>query len=222
MFSETPRMDGSVNYQRAIRDPTDQVNADGKWYGKANGDIDLMVIWLGTNDADTVGGKIGANQASAAAIQSRLEAEFKTIMEYRRASHYLLVKIDGMRHNSTEKARPCVGSENGTIRTETCQRDAVNNAGVACINAAIEALEQTYHNVHVAEVDFTVERCPGGETPQASPPVYLHFGRNDSVAMSIFGRIMCHAVFNRDTGDLRWVGAVPTAKKGDVELPKLG
>ena len=47
---------------------------------------------------------------------------------------------------------------------------------------------------------------------------HLHFGKNEGVAKSIFGRIMCHAVFNRPTGDLRWVGAIPNAKTSATRL----
>jgi hypothetical protein len=84
------------------------------------------------------------------------------------------------------------------------------------------ALEQKYHNVHVAEVDYSTGRCVGGEVSVPGPGTeYTHFGTYEGVAKSIFGRIMCHAVFHRPTGDLRWVGAVPNAKRGDNVLPTL-
>ena len=134
-------------------------------------------------------------------------------MRYRKASHYLLVKIDGAR------APACGGGQyDGTLDMSRagCSRgwgaDPRYDLAVQCINNAILRLEQTYHNVHVAEIDYSKERCPGGEQGMGGP--YLHFGKNEGVAKSIFGRIMCHAVFHRPTGDLRWVGAVPNAKTG--------
>jgi hypothetical protein len=206
-----------VNYQDAIdgTKPTDDTN----WFGKAQGTYDLMIIWLGTNDAAEIGDKI--DKQSENIIQVQIQGDFEKIMRHLQAKHYLLVEIDGRRRNQnaiTQKL-PCLESQPGNIDA-TCETDPNEKKGAECINKAIAELEQKYQNVHVASIDFMKDRCPGGERPGESSPFYLHFASNEGIARSIFGRIMCHAIFHRETGDLRWVGAEPN-KKRNKSLPSL-
>jgi hypothetical protein len=192
------------------------------WYGKSQGDLDLAIIWLGTNDAvyvSNAGPEMGWEQ-----LKTQLMEDFTTVMQHRKARHYLLIKIDGTRYKNNVNNVDCRDNE-GAIDLAACPLSGGApsvEAAVRLVNDAILALEQKYHNVHVAEIDYSKERCIGGETAEnIQGPFYLHFGKNEGVAKSIFDRIMCHAVFHRPTGDLRWVGAVPNAKRGDVVLPTL-
>jgi hypothetical protein len=176
------------------------------WFGNLQGTYDLMIIWLGTNDTWFVKNT----------DQTQVEGDFEKIMRYSRANHYLLVEIDGFRRKA-----PCPESPTGTINDETCKRDDQYEKAAECINKAIAALEQKYSNVHVASIDFMKDRCPGGETSSVvGDKFYVHFESYDGIARSIFGRIMCHAIFHRETGDLRWVGAEPN-KKLNKTLPSL-
>jgi hypothetical protein len=136
------------------------------------------------------------------------------IMKHSPANHYLLVEIDGLRRNQSSSGfvDPCPESPPGTINGSTCKRDDPVEKAAMCINNAIRDLEQDYNNVHVTSIDFMKERCPRGERPGGSSPFYIHFASNEGIAKSIFGRIMCHAIFHRETGDLRWVGAEPNKK----------
>lgn len=217
MWSKSQRSALVVNYQDAIdgTKPTDDTN----WFGKAQGTYDLMIIWLGTNDAAEIGDKI--DKQSENIIQVQIQGDFEKIMRHLQAKHYLLVEIDGRRRNQKAIAEnlPCLELQPGNIDA-TCETDPNEKKGAECINKAIAELEQKYQNVHVASIDFMKDRCPGGERPGESSPFYLHFASNEGIARSIFGRIMCHAIFHRETGDLRWVGAEPN-KKRNKSLPSL-
>jgi lysophospholipase L1-like esterase len=206
---------GPVNYQNL--GTSGAIANDPRWYGNAKQpQFDLVIIWLGTNDVGHLAPRL--NQSTDAGLYTQqLMEDFERIMRFRAAGHYLLVKIDGPRAGAG--ARAC-RDDRGNIDLATCPRSQEN--AVACVNGAMLALEQKYHNVHVAEVDYSTDRCVGGEVSVPGPGTeYTHFGTYEGVAKSIFGRIMCHAVFHRPTGDLRWVGAVPNAKMGDTVLPTL-
>jgi hypothetical protein len=209
MWSKSQRSALVVNYQDAI-DST-KPTSDTNWFGKAQGTYDLMIIWLGTNDAAEIGNEIDKQGENI--IQVQIQGDFEKIIRHRPAKHYLLVEIDGRRRNQNAIAQnlPCLESQPGNIDAK-CETDRNEKKGAECINKAIAALEQKYQNVHVASIDFMKERCPGGERPSGSSPFYIHFASNEGIAKSIFGRIMCHAIFHRETGDLRWVGAEPNKK----------
>jgi hypothetical protein len=217
MWSKSKRYDLVVNYQDAIDDGT-KLTSNTNWFGNAQDTYDLMIIWLGTNDAAEIGDEIDKQGENI--IQVQIQGDFEKIIRHRRAKHYLLVEIDGRRRNQNAITQnlPCLESQPGNIDA-TCETDPNEKKGAECINKAIAALEQKYQNVHVASIDFMKDRCPGGERPDGSPPFYIHFARNEGIAKSIFGRIMCHAIFHRETGDLRWVGAEPNKKL--KSLPSL-
>jgi lysophospholipase L1-like esterase len=205
MWSGSNNSPGVVNYQTEMRQQT-ETKDNPFWFGNLQGTYDLMIIWLGTNDTWFVKNT----------DQTQVEGDFEKIMRYSRANHYLLVEIDGFRRKA-----PCPESPTGTINDETCKRDDQYEKAAECINKAIAALEQKYSNVHVASIDFMKDRCPGGETSSVvGDKFYVHFESYDGIARSIFGRIMCHAIFHRETGDLRWVGAEPN-KKLNKTLPSL-
>ena len=196
MWSGSENSEGVVNYQKEMIQQTNLTKTNTKWFGNLQGTRDLMIIWLGTNDTWFVKNT----------DQTQVEGDFESIMRYRKANHYLLVEIDGFRSKA-----PCPESPPGTIKDETCKRDDQIEKAAECINKAIAALEQKYSNVHVASIDFMKDRCPGGEIG-GNQKYYGHFESYDGIAKSIFGRIMCHAIFHRETGDLRWVGAEPNKK----------
>ncbi|NDC40879.1 MAG: SGNH/GDSL hydrolase family protein, partial [Chitinophagia bacterium] len=204
---------GVVNYQTEMTNQTKLTENNNFWFGKSPGPYDLMIVWLGTNDTWFVKNT----------DQTQVEGDFVKIMKHRQASHYLLVKIDGFRRNQLSQGfkAPCPESPPGTINDETCKRDDQIEKAAECINKAIAALEQKYKNVHVASIDFMKDRCPGGESSQLEDKFYAHFSSYDGIARSIFGRIMCHAIFHRETGDLRWVGAEPNPKTSTTPLPNL-
>jgi hypothetical protein len=202
MWSGSENSPVVVNYQTEMRQ---EKTTNTKWFGNLQGTCDLMIIWLGTNDTWFVKNT----------DQTQVEGDFERIMRYRKANHYLLVEIDGFRMKA-----PCPESPSGTIKDETCKRDDQIEKAAECINKAIAALEQKYSNVHVASIDFMNDRCPGGEIGGGDQKYYGHFASNEGIAKSIFGRIMCHAIFHRETGDLRWVGAEPN-KKRNKSLPSL-
>ena len=218
MWSKSERNELVVNYQDAIDDGT-KLASNTNWFGNAQDTYDLMIIWLGTNDAAEIGNEIDKQGENI--IQVQIQGDFEKIIRYRPAKHYLLVEIDGRRRNQNAIAQnlPCLESQPGNIDA-TCETDPNEKKGAECINKAIAALEQKYQNVHVASIDFMKERCHGGERPSGSSPFYIHFASNDGIARSIFGRIMCHAIFHRETGDLRWVGAEPN-KKLNKSLPNI-
>lgn len=204
MWSGSTNSSGVVNYQNEMTQQTELTKDNGLWFGESQGTYDLMIIWLGTNDTWFVKNT----------DQTQVEGDFVKIMRYRQANHYLLVEIDGFRRKA-----PCPESQPGTINDETCKRDDQIEKAAECINNAIRNLEQQYNNVHVARIDFMKERCPGGEASQPGDKFYAHFSSYDGIARSIFGRIMCHAIFHRETGDLRWVGAEPNPKPGTSTTP---
>jgi lysophospholipase L1-like esterase len=222
-----PATPGALNYNYGITQRQRTGPYDNKgWYGASQGDLDLAIIWLGTNDAAVVSNAMGAGKGWED-LKKELMADFVTVMQHRRAKHYLLIKIDGMRYKNNVNNQlnvECRDNE-GAVDLAACPLSGGAQsieAAVRLVNDAILSLEQTYHNVHVAEVDYRNERCRGGESADRVPsPYYLHFGKNEGVAKSIFGRIMCHAVFNRPTGDLRWVGAIPNAKTSATRLPNF-
>jgi hypothetical protein len=195
MWSGSTKSTGVVNYQTEMQQT--ETKNDPFWFGNLQGTCDLMIIWLGTNDTWFVKNT----------DQTQVEGDFESIMRYRKANHYLLVEIDGFRMKA-----PCPESPPGTINDETCKRDDQIEKAAECINNAIRNLEQKYNNVHVASIDFMNDRCPGGEIGGNQSKYYGHFKSYDGIAKSIFGRIMCHAIFHRETGDLRWVGAEPNKK----------
>jgi hypothetical protein len=178
----------------------------------------LAIIWLGTNDLsyvsnnklpDAPGGTLTEKQ-----IKEELTADFEGLMRKYRAKHYLLVKVDGPRQEVDVPRQGCAIDASGTISLGTCDRyikgpyngvtflDPANT-----VNNTLLDLEKKYSNVHVTDINYGIDRCPSERDSG-----YIHFKKKDGIAKSIFGRIMCHAIFHRESGDLRWVGAVPATK----------
>ena len=108
--------------------------------------------------------------------------------------------------------------QDGNIDLRTCKR-AITGPWIAgkfldpvdTVNNTLLDLEKKYGNVHVTDINYGIERCPS-----ESKSDYIHFKQKNGIARSIFGRIMCHAIFHRESGDLRWVGAVPATKKSGL------
>jgi hypothetical protein len=177
--------------------PQYQTNSGNKWT--------LAIIWLGTNDLRFIEPGLSNNSNNrSAGIKSSLSADFEGLMLKYKATHYLLVKVDGFRTctGGTQGALP--RGPDGSISCGLLFGDEPTNI----VNETLLELEQKYHNVHVADIDYAVDRCREPDMAGA----YVHFASNDRIARSLFGRIMCHAVFHRDTGDVRWVGAIPNVK----------
>ena len=179
----------------------------------------LAIIWLGTNDIIPLGTMAKNKQ------ETDIKEDFIKVMRDYKAKHYLLVKVDGTRgfggnSGSTDCDIKSTSATTTQINLATCLH--INEdvkKGVEEINKTLEDLEKEYSNVHVAEIDFSQDRCPTADKPfNEGQPGYLHFLRKDSIAKSIFGRIMCHAIFHRESGDLRWVGAVPAMKRAGPSL----
>jgi hypothetical protein len=189
LLPTTPVVGDAVNFSNAI-DGID-VSTSPSWYGNrvaTNETLDLAIIWIGTSDLPTLGAAMGDSFSAGKMVTDA----FVRVMKYRAARNYLLVEIDGPACPKTIGPEYCAPTKNA--------RDLINET--------VNTLEQMSHNVHVASIDFSKSRC----ADHTAPP------DDAAVALSIFGRIMCHAVFNRDTGDLRWVGAVPNAKIAPAKL----
>jgi hypothetical protein len=181
----------------------------------------LAIIWLGTNDLSYISNKQLPNAPGGTLTEEQIKEEltldFERLMRKYRAKHYLLVKVDGPRQEQ-EVGEPwpggCAIDASGTISLGTCKRfikgpyigetflDPANT-----VNNTLLDLEKKYSNVHVTDINYGIDRCPSERNSG-----YIHFKKKDSIAKSIFGRIMCHAIFHRESGDLRWVGAVPATK----------
>ena len=172
----------------------------------------LAIIWLGTNDLSYIHNQQLDNapggQMTESRIKEDLSLDFERLMRGYPAKHYLLVKVDGARSGN------CPIDQNGSIDISTCKRDItgpyIGNKFLEpadTVNDTLLGLEQKYSNVHVADINYGVERCPSEKSGG-----FLHFKTRTGIAKSIFGRIMCHAIFHRESGDLRWVGAVPNPK----------
>ena len=176
----------------------------------------LAIIWLGTNDLWDLNSALTEKKKDPTILKQELKSDFVRVMQTYKASHYLLVKVDGTR--GPAGSHGC-GNTGGTINLATCGVLDFKKE-VEIVNETLEELEKEYSNVHVTGIDYSIERCPSGEplTQNANGlggfNGYLHFNRKEGIARSIFGRIMCHAIFHRETGDLRWVGAVPATKPG--------
>jgi hypothetical protein len=127
-----------------------------------------------------------------------------------------LVKVDGKR-NCTWPAGPQGALPRGPDGAIACNLEDGQNA-TDIVNETLLELEQKYHNVHVADIDYAVDRCREPDMAGA----YVHFASNEGIARSLFGRIMCHAVFHRDTGDVRWVGAIPNVKLNRPDRTTFG
>ena len=197
-------------------EPTDDIpkpprswNKDGR-LATIKMEYTLAIIWLGTNDIVQLG---------TMAANTNIKEDFIKVMRDYKANHYLLVKVDGTRGSggtsgSTDCSIKPTSATTTQINLATCLHINENvKKGVEEINKTLEDLEKEYSNVHVAEIDFSQDRCPTADKPfNEGQQGYLHFLRKDSIAKSIFGRIMCHAIFHRESGDLRWVGAVPATK----------
>ena len=171
----------------------------------------LAIIWLGTNDISNLAVRVKNN------LVTDIKEDFIKVMRDYKANHYLLVKVDSTRGSGGNSgSTDCNITSTSTINLTKCLHiNEYVKKGVEEINKTLEDLEKEYSNVHVAEIDFSKDRCPTADklfnTNLNAPDGYLHFLRKDSIAKSIFGRIMCHAIFHRESGDLRWVGAVPAA-----------
>jgi hypothetical protein len=175
----------------------------------------LAIIWLGTNDIHNLAVRAKNNQVTD------IKEDFIKVMGDYKANHYLLVKVDGTRGSGgTSGSTDCSITPTSTTTTQIDLKTCLHineyvKKGVEVINGTLEDLEKEYSNVHVAEIDFSQDRCPKADKPfnEGQSEGYIHFLRKDSIAKSIFGRIMCHAIFHRESGDLRWVGAVPATKR---------
>jgi hypothetical protein len=188
--------------------PQYQTNSGNKWT--------LAIIWLGTNDLWYVQESIRVKNYDAAGIKASLSADFEGLMRKYNATHYLLVKVDGKR-NCTWPAGPQGALPRGPDGAIACNLEDGQNA-TDIVNETLLELEQKYHNVHVADIDYAVDRCREPDMAGA----YVHFASNEGIARSLFGRIMCHAVFHRDTGDVRWVGAIPNVKLNRPDRTTFG
>ena len=189
----------------------------------------LAIIWIGTNDLAYINNRqVPGTEGlmTEAAIRADLKWDFVALMRKYKAAHYLLVKVDGARG-------PDCPNTGGRIDLEKCPRfitgPYLSGPGVVkqvspaeTVNETLLELEQAYLNVHVAEIDYGIERCPSVEKNLSGNfGGYIHFNRKEGIAKSIFGRIMCHAIFHRESGDLRWVGAEPNTKKR-AGIPTMG
>jgi hypothetical protein len=196
----------------------DEVEKAGKSFSKIY-QYQLAIIWLGTNDLSYISNKQLPNAPCGTLTEDQIKEEltldFERLMRKYRAKHYLLVKVDGPRQEVGEPRQGgCAIDASGTISLGTCDRyikgpyigdtflDPANT-----VNNTLLDLEKKYSNVHVTDINYGIDRCPS-EWKSG----YIHFKKKDSIAKSIFGRIMCHAIFHRESGDLRWVGAVPATK----------